>query len=226
MKQHISCIYSITHIISKKRYIGSAAIVLQRWYKHKYSLRVNKHPNSHLQAAWNKYGESNFKFEIIEECSKDKLIEREQYWIDFYDSANTDKGYNICSVAGNTSGRRLTSEAKIRIGKASHQRNQGINNPMFGKVKEKSPIFNIPRDIDTKHKIRLAHNTKKQNGLYGCSKSTSVNKKTGKVYISFAARIRINGKLKYLGKFKTELEAHEAYVNFLGDSNIDLGDDL
>ena len=29
-------------------------------------------------------GVENFMFEIIEECSSDKLTEREKYWTDFY----------------------------------------------------------------------------------------------------------------------------------------------
>jgi hypothetical protein len=36
-----------------------------------------------LQNAWNKYGEDNFYFSVLELVpDKDKLIEREQYWID------------------------------------------------------------------------------------------------------------------------------------------------
>jgi len=31
-------------------------------------------------------GPENFMYEILEECSRNKLNERERYWIDFYDS--------------------------------------------------------------------------------------------------------------------------------------------
>lgn len=41
----------------------------------------------------NKYGISNFTFEIIEECDKQSLNEREIYWIEYYDSFHN--GYNM-----------------------------------------------------------------------------------------------------------------------------------
>jgi hypothetical protein len=40
----------------------------------------------------------------------------------------------------------------------------------------------------------------------------SYNPETG---IRWAARLRINGKNKYLGIFKNEKKAHEAYINKL-----------
>lgn len=40
-----------------------------------------------------KDGVENFLFEVLEEVPRDKLNEREVYWIDFYDTKNT--GLNI-----------------------------------------------------------------------------------------------------------------------------------
>jgi len=45
-----------------------------------------------LSRAFRKYGLENFTFEIIEECSPEKLNERERHWIHFYDSFYN--GYN------------------------------------------------------------------------------------------------------------------------------------
>lgn len=77
-------IYGIINLINDKKYIGSSINIRHRFITHKCYLRKNIHSNKHLQSAWNKYGEENFKFELIEECEEDKLIEREQYWIDYY----------------------------------------------------------------------------------------------------------------------------------------------
>lgn len=63
--EKIQGIYKITNIINNKIYIGSSTDIKKRWHGHKYDLRKNKHCNTHLQNAWNKYGEDNFKFEII-----------------------------------------------------------------------------------------------------------------------------------------------------------------
>ena len=42
-----------------------------------------------------KYGIENFSFEVIEECEKEKLNDREIYWISFYNSNNKNNGYNL-----------------------------------------------------------------------------------------------------------------------------------
>ena len=57
-----------------------------RLEKHRSLLRNNKHHNSYLQNAWNKYGESNFicgLLEVHEIYNNLFLVEREQYWINF-----------------------------------------------------------------------------------------------------------------------------------------------
>src|SRR6185503_19285195 len=78
-----SGIYKIINLINEKFYIGSAVNIRKRWNCHKYQLRKNKHPNSHLQNAWNKYGELNFKLELIEFIeNKNELLFREQFYID------------------------------------------------------------------------------------------------------------------------------------------------
>lgn len=85
-------IYSIKNKINNKIYIGQSHDIESRWYHHKSDLRSNIHHNKHLQSAWNKYGEDNFDFSIIEECSISDLNNRETYWILKYDSLNN--GYN------------------------------------------------------------------------------------------------------------------------------------
>ena len=86
-------IYSITNLVNNKVYVGSSTNINHRFITHKSRLRNNIHCNKHLQNAWNKYGEENFKFEVIEECEEDKLTEREQYWIDFYGGMNCSNNY-------------------------------------------------------------------------------------------------------------------------------------
>ncbi len=80
-------IYVIKNRVSLNLYIGQSHRLLRRLREHLYCLRKGVHPNVHLQNAWNLYGESAFRFEIIEYCSPKKLDEREQYWIDSLRSA-------------------------------------------------------------------------------------------------------------------------------------------
>lgn len=79
---NVSGIYCIINLKNNKRYIGSSKNIRLRLWGHRAELRHNHHDNKHLQNAWNKYKESNFDYFIIETCSEDKLLEREQYYID------------------------------------------------------------------------------------------------------------------------------------------------
>ena len=74
-------IYCIENTINHKKYIGMAQDIEARWRSHKCELRNGKHVNSHLQNAWDKYGEKSFSFYVIEEVPKDKLTQAEIRWI-------------------------------------------------------------------------------------------------------------------------------------------------
>lgn len=90
-------IYCIENLINHKKYIGQSKDIYYRWSQHKYKLKNNCHDNRFLQRAWNKYGEQNFKFYIIETCLFKELNFKEIYYIDlFYTHAYFGKhGYNL-----------------------------------------------------------------------------------------------------------------------------------
>lgn len=96
-------IYKIVCKVNNKMYIGQSTNIKSRWKQHIGMLNGNYHINIHLQSAWNKYGEDNFIFEIIEECSIDKLNEREVYWIEKYNSFKN--GFNR-TIGGDDSNKR------------------------------------------------------------------------------------------------------------------------
>lgn len=75
-------IYKITNIVNGMCYIGSSNQIERRWSQHKGKLKRGTHDNIHLQNAWDKFSEKNFKFEILEETSQDQLLIREQYYLD------------------------------------------------------------------------------------------------------------------------------------------------
>jgi ribosomal protein S27E len=94
MANKICGVYKITNIVNGKFYVGSSNNVKSRWYQHKSKLRENRHGNTHLQNAWNLYGEENFVFEVIEECEPEFQFEREQHYLDELNPFD-DNGYNI-----------------------------------------------------------------------------------------------------------------------------------
>ena len=86
-------IYKIINKINNKVYIGQSIDIDRRLKDHISGLNGNYGHNPHFQNAWNKYGEKNFEFEIVEDTNL--LDEREIYYISKYDSNNPDKGYNM-----------------------------------------------------------------------------------------------------------------------------------
>ena len=102
-------IYAIFNGVNSKAYVGSSCAIGRRFIDHKSKLRNNKHPNPHLQSAYNKYGESEFFFFKIEECDQSRLEEREKFWINSLDSINS--GYNIRLECGSNAGIKFNPES-------------------------------------------------------------------------------------------------------------------
>ena len=141
-----SGIYCIENLINGKKYIGQSVDVLFRWSRHKYELNNNIHYNDYLQKAWNKHGECNFSFYILEDCGINELDARETYYIDFYETVDRSKGYNLKS--GGQCGARCSSETRLKISNAlkghdvslasrikiskNHADMSGKNNGMYG----------------------------------------------------------------------------------------------
>jgi len=69
-------LYAIKHNQSNNAYIGSTVNLRVRKQTHLRMLRKGNHHSSHLQNAWNKYGESSFSIVKIAEA-KDELEARE-----------------------------------------------------------------------------------------------------------------------------------------------------
>jgi hypothetical protein len=96
-----SGVYAIRNTANGKLYVGSAALSFkERWRVHRSKLRRNRHPNSHLQAAWIMYGERAFEFVVLEKCSPSDCLEREQWWMVEKRTLEKDFGYNLCPVFG------------------------------------------------------------------------------------------------------------------------------
>lgn len=89
-------IYIIRNILDGRVYVGSTSRGGHRWSEHCYSLKNDKHHNTHLQRAWNRCGGENFRFVFIEkDIPVDKLLKREAFYIKFFDSCNCSFGYNF-----------------------------------------------------------------------------------------------------------------------------------
>lgn len=98
-------------------YIGSSVNIRKRWMEHLRDLRHGNHCNRKLQNHYNKYGESDFVFVVIELCLSEFITEREQYYID-----TLKPNLNICPTAGNCLGRKFSEETKSKLREAGKGR--------------------------------------------------------------------------------------------------------
>lgn len=135
-------VYKITNKVNLKVYIGQSINIRTRWKDHINSLNRGNSHSILLQRAWNKYGQENFSFEILELCEEDMLDEIEIKYINIYDACNN--GYNIES--GGNENKHLAEKTKQKIGHANRGRRHsekskrkmsesrtGENNGMYGK---------------------------------------------------------------------------------------------
>ena len=91
-------IYKITNQITKECYIGQSIDVAKRFKDHaKCGLDIDRPQGNKLYQSMLEYNLWNFSFELLEECPKEQLNEKEKFYISLYDSCNY--GYN--STTGN-----------------------------------------------------------------------------------------------------------------------------
>lgn len=104
-------IYKFTNKINGKIYIGQSIDISARKRSHiNDAYCKGKDSNCPFHQAIIKYGENGFNFEIIEECPKELLNEREKYWIQYYNSYRN--GYNA-SPGGDNCGERSDGRALL-----------------------------------------------------------------------------------------------------------------
>ena len=156
-----SGIYCIENLVNHKKYIGQSNNVYYRWKQHKYELNCGTHDNDYLQKAWNKYGEDNFIFYVIEFCDIDKLNECEIYYIEFYNTfLNKENGYNLTS--GGQANKKYSPDVCDKISKSlkghqvSDSTRRRISENHADISGEKHPMYGKKHSDESKNKMRLA----------------------------------------------------------------------
>lgn len=124
-----SGIYCIVNTDNQKKYVGSSKNLYQRLMKHRAYLRKNMHENQKLQNSWNKHGEESFQYFILEFCSIENLIQREQFYID-----TIKPWYNITLEVERL---EMSEETKIKMSKS---RKEGFKNGTV-KLYQEKPIY-------------------------------------------------------------------------------------
>lgn len=91
-------IYCILNKINNKRYIGQTCQKFEcRINRHFNDFKNNKHVNEFLQRSYNKYGKESFEYFLLEDNIQNlkDSNNKEKYYIDFYNTLNREKGYNL-----------------------------------------------------------------------------------------------------------------------------------
>ena len=88
-----SGIYKVTNTKTNEIYIGKSVKIADRFSNHiKSAYGLEGVAESQFQRALKKYGIDMFTWELLEECPKENLSEREKYYIAFY--GTKEYGYN------------------------------------------------------------------------------------------------------------------------------------
>lgn len=159
-----SGIYIIKNLVNNKVYIGKSKNIYFRIKQHITHLNTkSKDENRHLINSWHKHGRKNFEYSVIEylEFDENVLKERELFWMEFYNSLNRKKGYNLrkdaktnCEVTKETREKCRISQIKRfeddnerkKIGESTKKfwkENPDIKEQMREKIKNANRLYRI-----------------------------------------------------------------------------------
>jgi len=185
-------IYKIECLVNGKIYIGSTTVCFKnRFKKHRQRLRHNYHENDYLQKAWNKYGDKNFTFVILEKIEDNEQIKaREAYWLNIYFSKGKDFCFNLSDQVngGNT----------LKTDEIRKKHSENVKKSYTPELLKKRSVDSLSRVDSFKISTAKAKKTKRwkdnhRNSMIQLSKRPSWLKKT-----------RENTKLR-MKKVKTDL---------------------
>lgn len=138
-------VYKISCLETGDSYIGSAYNISTRWARHKKDLFKGNHHSIFLQRAWIKYTSERFIFEVIEECEKDLVLEKEQLYLDLLHPT-----YNMTKSVKGSGGRIEKEESNIKRKEWAKRNN--IHPPPITWEKKRKPVVML--DGSTKEKLR------------------------------------------------------------------------
>lgn len=124
--KYVCAVYKITNEQNGKVYIGGSSNVRDRRQQHNWEFEHGSHHVTEMQKDYNNYPDS-FRFDVIEYCSAEDLVELERKYIAEYDAMNPAHGYN--RESGGNKDKTISDETK-KIW-SDHRKGEGA--AMYGK---------------------------------------------------------------------------------------------
>lgn len=125
-------VYLIRCMVNDRCYVGSSVSISDRFDQHRSALRLGKH-RAIFQADWNEHGATSFDFFVLEQCQRENLAVREQFYLDELDPTyNGQRKVGVVLTADQITernasiGRSLKNSKKL---KAHHERQRGVKRP-------------------------------------------------------------------------------------------------
>lgn len=202
-----SGVYILYNIFTGRKYIGSSRNLRHRKISHFSGLRNGTHENYKVQMEWDTYGMDGFRWEILEHCPEDKLVEREQWWLD-----SLKPELNILLTADNHTCRETTLRQEGRRKQAERLRGRRASDETRKKMSQSHLLHwsdPVNREKLKRTPEQRAHlskiNTGENNPNWGKTRSQETKNKARKslsklVYIFLSPQggeIRFEGGLEF-----------------------------
>ena len=196
---------------SVPKYIGKSVDVNNRMIR-------NHKDNPILCLAINKYGYDAFEKAVVCYCSESELDELEEYYIKEFKTHKSVGGYNL-TWGGEGVG-------------------SGENHPLYGVTGENHPSWGRKHSEETLKRLSESHKgirhteeakqklsnalSGKGNPFFGRKYDNATSRYHGVSQVNhrFRVLITVNGKSKHLGYFDTEIEAAQAYNDYVIENGL------
>jgi group I intron endonuclease len=142
-----SGIYVILNTMTEQVYVGQSKNLSKRLKEHWSYLTKESHHNPHLQSSFLKYGKDSFVFRVMEYCGAESLTDREQYWINQFNSHMREFGFNLRPASKHDP---LSKETRAKISEAKKNPSKETRAKMSAARKGK------PLSAETIERIKLS----------------------------------------------------------------------
>tara|TARA_R100001086_G_scaffold236386_2_gene159816 strand:- start:708 stop:1394 length:687 start_codon:yes stop_codon:yes gene_type:complete len=193
-------VYKITNSINNKCYIGISKNTFRKRYNHRDDWWNAPSVNKILKQSIEKHGYENFKVEILENCEKTELEEKEKYYINKFNSF-IPNGYNL--TTGGSYSYEVSIESKLKNSETNKNR-----------YKNGAVVWNKGKKLTKVHKEK---NSKTKKKLYNEGKLIPWNKgkKIGPMKKSHILKSAKAHKKQIKRINKTTLEVEKIYEGLI-----------